>query len=104
MDQITFTLDSQKQQQMERYCALSGVSQRKALDEMWDIWVKLVYIPWSQNPDKNKRYHDSSDMEWFDKMRARAEKGETPDLSMEEIIDEIKRIRAERRSTFRQHP
>ena len=97
MEQMTITLDPLQQQQIERYCALSGVSKDKAMDEMWSMWVKLIYLPWSQNPDKEKRSRDISDLEWFDKMRARAERGETPDLSMEEIIDEIKRIREERR-------
>ena len=34
MDQMTITLDPLQQQQMERYCALSGISKDKAMNEM----------------------------------------------------------------------
>lgn len=49
------------------------------------------------NVKKDKRKQDLSEIAWFDEMRDRAERGETPDMSMEEIIEEIKLIRAERR-------
>lgn len=96
MEQITFTLDPQKQQQMEHYCVLSGISQSKALDEMWDMWVKLIYIPQTDYIELTMRRRKA--MAAFRRQREKVERGETPELSMEEIIEEIKEIRAERRS------
>ena len=87
------TIDPQRQQQMDRYCALSGVSKEKATNELWEIWEKQIYIPWLIEFEHKAQQRDAEC--WFDEMRARAERGETPDLTMEEIIEEIKHIRAE---------
>lgn len=96
MEQMTITLDPLQQQRMERYCALSGVSKDKAMDEMWDMWVRLIYIPQTDYIEIAERRRKAMDA--FRRQREKVERGETPELSMEEIIDEIKKIRAERRS------
>jgi folylpolyglutamate synthase/dihydropteroate synthase len=94
---MTITIDPQRQQQIERYCALSGVNKDKAMEELWNLWENLIYHPWSVDIKKDKRKQNTSDLAWFDEMRAKAERRETPEMSMEEIIEEIKNIRAERR-------
>ena len=39
MEQLkTITLDPQRQQQIDNYCAMAGVSQEKAMDEVWSLW------------------------------------------------------------------
>lgn len=62
--QMTINVDSQMQQQIDRYCTLSGLT-RKA-------WAAI------------------------ENQRAKAERGETPELTMEEIIAEIQQAHEER--------
>ncbi|MBP5542335.1 MAG: hypothetical protein J6X88_11920 [Bacteroidales bacterium] len=91
--QVTVSMDSQRQQQIERYCALSGVSRESAFNKMIDIWERQIYLPWVVDFERKEKQRE--DEKWFDEMRARAERGETPDLTMEEIIQAIKQIREE---------
>lgn len=92
--QVTVSMDAQRQQQIERYCALSGVSRDSAFNNMIDMWEKQIYLPWIVDFERKEKQRE--DEKWFDEMRARAERGETPDLTMEEIIAEIAQARAER--------
>ena len=39
---MTITIDPQRQQQIERYCALSGVNKDKAMEELWNLWEKII--------------------------------------------------------------
>ncbi|MBP5645378.1 MAG: hypothetical protein J6W95_05565 [Bacteroidales bacterium] len=55
-----------------------------------------VVIGPSAKADFERKERQREDKKWFDRMRARAERGETPDLTMEEIIAEIAQARAER--------
>lgn len=92
---LTLSIDSRRQQQINRYCALSGLSRKAALDEIMNMWEKLVYIPQMDYIEKEARRRKAR--EAFFAMRVRAERGETPDISMDEIIDEIALARAENR-------
>lgn len=96
MEQLTIGMTPQRQQQIDRYCALAGISQNKVIDEMWDLWERLVYIPQTDFVEKEERRLKA--WEAFRRQRERVERGETPDMSMEDIIEEIKRVREERRS------
>lgn len=90
---LTLSIDPQRQQQIDRYCALSGLSRKAAMDEIMNLWERLVYIPQMDFIEKEARRRKAR--EAFYAMRARAERGETPDLSMDEIIEEIALARAE---------
>lgn len=90
---MTVSMDSQRQQQIERYCALTGVSKEAAFNNMMDLWERQIYLPWIVDFEWREKQQEEAD--WFESMRARAERGETPDMTMEEIIEAIKQIRAE---------
>lgn len=93
--QLTVNVDSQVKQQLERFCALSGMSQDSAIEEMTSMWQRLIYVPWTEFLEKEEKKRQVR--EWWNTMRAKAGRGETPDLSMEEIIEEIDTMRAEQR-------
>ena len=93
---MTITLDPQRQSQIDRYCALVGINQEKALDEVWSLWEELIYLPRTDFMEKEERRRKS--WEAFNRHREKAERGECPDLTMDEIIDEISLARAERRA------
>jgi hypothetical protein len=92
---MTITIDPQRQQQIERYCALSGVNKDKAMEELWNLWERLIYFPQTDYFETERRRRKA--LAAFQKQREKVERGETPEMSMEEIIEEIKNIRAERR-------
>ena len=52
---LTLSIDSRRQQQINRYCALSGLSRKAALDEIMNMWEKLVYIPQMDYIEKEAR-------------------------------------------------
>ena len=93
---MTITIDPQRQQQIERYCALSGVNKDKAMEELWNLWERLIYFPQTDYFETERRRRKA--LATFQKQREKVERGETPEMSMEEIIAEIKRVREERRS------
>lgn len=92
--ELTVSMDSRRLEQIERFCALSGLSKTQTFNEMMDMWEKLVYIPWMEfieKEEKRRRAH-----EVFSRQREKAERGETPDLSMEEIDAIIAEVRTDR--------
>ena len=92
--ELTVSMDSQRQEQIERFCALSGLSKTQTFNEMMDMWEKLVYIPWMDFIEKEERRRRT--YEAFRRQREKAERGETPDLSMEEIDAIIAEVRSNR--------
>lgn len=92
--EMTVSMDSQRQEQIERFCVLSGLSKRQAFNDMMDMWEKLVYIPWVEFIEKEERRRNAR--EAFKRQREKAEKGETPDMTMEEIDAIIAEVRTER--------
>ena len=92
---MTVSIDSQMQQQIDRYCALSGLTRKAALDDMMNRWSQLFLIPEIEFLEKEERRRKAR--EGFNAIRARAERGEFPEMTMEEIDEEIAKARAEHR-------
>ena len=92
--EMTVSLDSRRQEQIERYCALSGISKKQTFDDIMDLWEKCVYLPLMDFVEKEERRRKAR--EGFEAIRAKAENGEYPDLTMDEIIEEIEKAHAER--------
>ena len=93
--EMTVSMDSRRQEQIDRFCAISGLSRKQAFNEMMDMWERLVYIPWIEFLEKEEQRRKAR--EGFNAIRAKAERGEYPDLTMEEINEEIAKARAEKR-------
>lgn len=92
--EMTVSMDSRRQEQIERFCVLSGMSKKQTFNEMMDMWERLVYIPWIEFIEKEEKRRKAR--EGFNAIRAKAERGEFPDLTMEEIDAIIAEVRAER--------
>ena len=93
--EMTVSMDSRRQEQIDRFCAISGLSRKQTFNEMMDMWERLVYIPWIDFLEKEEQRRKAR--EGFNAIRAKAERGEYPDLTMEEINEEIAKARAEKR-------
>lgn len=92
---MTVSIDSQMQQQIYRYCALSGLTRKAAFDDMMSRWYQLFLVPEIEFLEKEERRRKAR--EGFNAIRARAERGEFPELTMEEIDEEIAKARADYR-------
>ena len=92
--EMTVSMDSKRQEQIERFCALSGISRRQTFSDMMDMWEKLVYIPWIDFIEKEEKRRKAR--EAFRRQREKAENGNAPEMSMEEIDALIEKVRTER--------
>ena len=92
--EMTVSMDSRRQEQIDRFCAISGLSRKQAFDEMMDMWERLVYIPWVVFLEKEEQRLKTRQV--FKKQREKVEKGEAPDMTMEEIDAIIAEVRTER--------
>lgn len=92
--EMTVSMDSRRQEQIDRFCSISGLSRKQAFNEMMDMWERLVYIPWIEFLEKEEQRLKTRQA--FKKQREKAEKGETPDMTMEEIDAIIAEVRTER--------
>ncbi|MBR6844010.1 MAG: hypothetical protein IKM79_02805 [Bacteroidales bacterium] len=90
--QMTVSLDSQMQQQIDRYCALSGLTKNAAFDEMISQWNRMFWIPEIEFLEQEEKRRKAR--EGFNAIRARAERSEFPEMTMDEIIEEIDKARA----------
>ena len=93
--EMTVSMDSRRQEQIDHFCAISGLSRKQTFNEMMDMWERLVYIPWIEFLEKEEQRRKAR--EGFNAIRAKAERGEYPNLTMEEINEEIAKARAEKR-------
>ena len=87
-------MDSKRQEQIERFCALSGISRKQTFNDMMDMWEKLVYIPWIEFLEREEKRRKAK--EAIKRQREKAIRGETPEMTMDEIDAIIAEVRAER--------
>lgn len=92
--EVTVSMDSQRQEQIERYCALSGISEKQTFNDIMDMWERFVYLPLMDFVEKEEKRRKAR--EGFRKQREKAERGEAPEISMDEIDAIISEVRTER--------
>lgn len=96
MSQVSMTvrMDSQLKKMFDALCVEFGMSSNTAINIFARAVVQRRRIPFEIRAERETSYLESYAA--FRKMRERAERGETPDLSIEEIDEEIRKARAER--------
>lgn len=96
MTQVSMTvrMDSLLKQRFDSLCAEFGMSANTAMNIFAKAVVQCGKIPFEIKSEKSYALEQSYAA--FKEMRKRAENGETPDLTMEEIDDEIRKARASR--------
>ena len=93
---MTVNIDAQMKQRIDEFCSISGSSQEETFAEMMHMWERLVYIPWSEFFKKENARREG--VVAFKRIRKMAEEGELPELTLDEINEEIAAARAERRA------
>ena len=91
---MTVRMDSQLKKMFDALCVEFGMSSNTAINIFARAVVQRRRIPFEIKAERETSY--SENYAAFRKMRERAERGETPDLTIEEIDEEIRKARAER--------
>ena len=91
---MTVRMDSFLKQRFDALCAEFGMSANTAMNIFAKAVVQRGKIPFEIRSDRAGYLEQAQ--EAFMAMRRRAEMGETPDLTMEEIDEEIRKAHAER--------
>ena len=96
MPQVSMTvrMDSQLKHRFDALCAEFGMSANTAMNIFAKAVVQRGKIPFEIRSDREEYLEKAQ--EAFKALRRRAENGETPDLTMEEIDEEIRKARAEK--------
>lgn len=89
---MTVRMDSQLKASFDALCAEFGMSANTAMNVFANAVVQQRCIPFVIKADRMEF------SEAFRDLRSRAEAGLTPDLTMEEIDEEIRLARAERKN------
>lgn len=88
---MTVRMDSQLKASFDALCAEFGMSANTAMNVFANAVVQQRCIPFIIRSGKDDF------LDAFRELRTRADAGLTPELTMEEIDDEIRQARAERR-------
>ena len=90
---MTVRMDSELKSAFDALCGEFGMSANTAMNVFAKAVVRERMIPFEIKADNGN--YDGEKL--FKALRARAERGETPDLTMDEIDEEIRLARQERR-------
>ena len=99
---MTVRMDSQLKQMFDALCAEFGMSANTAMNVFAKAVVQRRSIPFEIRADEKtmtdkKAKAAQEGIEAFYELRKMAENGQFPDLAIDEINEEIRQVRAERR-------
>ena len=96
---MTVRMDSQQKLLFDQLCEQFGMSANAAINVFVKAVIRTKSIPFTIKAKEEKEEDEvtTKAKEAFEHMRLAAERGDTPELSLEEINAEIKAVREERR-------
>ena len=95
---MTVRIDQQQKEQFDRLCEQFGMSANTAINIFVRAVIRSKSIPFSIKA-KEEDEVTAKALEAFNRIRAAAERGDTPELTLDEInaeIREVRRLRKER--------
>ncbi|MBO7110439.1 MAG: type II toxin-antitoxin system RelB/DinJ family antitoxin [Bacteroidaceae bacterium] len=98
MGQTAFTvrMDSEVKRQFDELCRDFGMSSNTAFNVFAKTVIKKQCIPFEVESERQSKLRLAS--EAFDRIRKQISESNSPELTMEEIDEEIRRYREERRN------
>ena len=96
---MTVRMDNQQKVQFDRLCEQFGMSANTAINIFVRAVIRSRSIPFSIKANEEEDDLTAKARESFNRIRAAAERGDTPELTLEEInaeIREVRRLRKER--------
>ena len=89
---MTVRMDNQQKAQFERLCEQFGMSANTAINIFVKAVIRSKSIPFSIKA-KEEDGATAKAREAFNRIRAAAENGDTPELTLDEINSEIREVR-----------
>ena len=93
---MTVRMDAAIKAQFDSLCSQFGMSANTAMNIFANAVVQRKEIPFTIKIVQGKKNHEDEGVTAFRKIRQMAESGQLPDLSLDEINEEIRLAREER--------
>ena len=97
---MTVRMDNQQKAQFDKLCEQFGMSANTAINIFVKAVIRSKSIPFSiQAKNEEEDEVTAKAKAAFKELRAKAERGETPELTLDEINEEIREVRRLRKRT-----
>ena len=90
---MTVRLDNQQKAQFDKLCEQFGMSANTAINIFVKAVIRSKSIPFSIQAKEEEDEVTAKAKATFKELRAKAERGETPELTLDEINEEIREVR-----------
>ena len=93
---MTVRMDNQQKAQFDKLCEQFGMSANTAINIFVKAVIRSKSIPFSIQAKEEEEEEDKVTAKakaTFKELRAKAERGETPELTLDEINEEIREVR-----------
>ena len=93
---MTVRMDKQQKAQFDKLCEQFGMSANTAINIFVKAVIRSKSIPFSiqaKNEEEEEDEVTAKAKAAFKQLRAKAERGETPELTLDEINEEIREVR-----------
>ena len=90
---ITVRMDNQQKAQFDKLCEQFGMSANTAINIFVKAVIRSKSIPFSIQAKEEEDEVTAKAKATFKELRAKAERGETPELTLDEINEEIREVR-----------
>jgi DNA-damage-inducible protein J len=99
---MTVRMDKQQKAQFDKLCEQFGMSANTAINIFVKAVIRSKSIPFSiQAKNEEEDEVTAKAKAAFKQLRAKAERGETPDLTLDEINEEIREVRRPNLHSYR---
>ena len=90
---MTVRMDNQQKAQFDKLCEQFGMSANTAINIFVKAVIRSKSIPFSSQAKNEEDEVTAKAKAAFKQLRAKAERGETPELTLDEINEEIREVR-----------
>lgn len=90
---MTVRMDNQQKAQFDKLCEQFGMSANTAINIFVKAVIRSKSIPFSIQAKNEEDEATAKAKAAFKQLRAKAERGETPELTLDEINEEIREVR-----------
>ena len=90
---MTVRMDNQQKAQFDKLCEQFGMSANTAINIFVKAVIRSKSIPFSIQAKEEEDEVTEKAKAAFKQLRAKAERGETPELTLDEINEEIREVR-----------
>ena len=90
---MTVRMDNQQKAQFDKLCEQFGMSANTAINIFVKAVIRSKSIPFSIQAKEEEDELTAKAKATFKELRAKAERGETPELTLDEINEEIREVR-----------